>query len=344
MQQAEVAHQQGGAGGAGGAVGHPDQNPSGGFQAQAHAVDAQLGVGPVGGVDVVVHAVATGLGHHAGAAGETDDVAAGIALADGVGAGAGLGHGLVVAGHGVVVVAMDVDAQLGQVVQAQGVGDLVAEILHQSIVGAQALHRRVALVDHIAVAAVSGDGQGAVGADDIDAAAGGHRGQGAGDRLAQGADAGDRLGFAIVDRVRRVLAAIHVQVVIQYVAAGVGTGNGVTGGRVVAGVADIGVVDAAPFGGVAHVIDADRSIVGTLDDHPQGRGVLQGRATQADVRDHVGEVLGQLLAGQAQGLHLGVVVVDQVLVGTVGLDHQPAVAADHLHRAEHRYAHRHAQG
>ncbi|MCY1344845.1 hypothetical protein D9M69_308920 [compost metagenome] len=295
----------------------------------ADAVDLQHGARLVGAVDVQVDAVAARVVDATGAAGEQDDVAGRVALRPGVGL-RGLGSGLVVAGHRVVVVAADGDAQFGQVVQAQGVGDLVAEVLDQRVVGSQALHRGIGVVDHVAVGAVGGDGQGAVGAGDDGGAGARHGGQGPGHGLAQGANAGQRLGVAGID----------VGVVGQHVAGGIGAGYREAGGRGVVGLAGVAVVDPAPLGGEAFVVDPHRRVVGALDAHPQGSGRLQRRAADAEVLDDVGEVFRQRSTAGEQGLHGRIVVVDDVLVGAAGRDHQFAVAALHLRGADVRHVHR----
>ncbi|MNH22046.1 hypothetical protein D3C79_818860 [compost metagenome] len=51
----------------------------------------------------------------------------------------------------------------------------------------------------------------------------------------------------------------------------------------------------------------------------------------------------QPVAVLAQRLHLGIGVIDNVLVGTIGLDHQFAVLADHFDRAQRWHPHHHAQ-
>ncbi len=74
------------------------------------------------------------------------------------------GDGVVVVGHRRVVGALDGDVQHRDIGGATGVGVAVVEAVDQGVAGAQGLHRRHAVVQTIAVAAVGVERQPAVGA------------------------------------------------------------------------------------------------------------------------------------------------------------------------------------
>ena len=112
-------------------------------------------------VDVRVDAVAARLSHGAGAARHGDHVAARVdadsrrALAD-----AGDRRRLVVARDGVVVGAVDLDPQFGEIAQPAGIGDAIREDIDERRIGGdELLHGRVVVVDDIAIRAVRADYQ-----------------------------------------------------------------------------------------------------------------------------------------------------------------------------------------
>ncbi|MNO55554.1 hypothetical protein D3C76_460460 [compost metagenome] len=270
------------------------------------AIDLQLAAGAVGAVHVHVNAIAwrrhRGLVDGAGPAGEEDDVAGGVAFL-GVAIGrSGLGRGLVIAGHRVVEGALDDDAQLGDIAQAGHVAEAVAEELDQLVAGSQPLDRGVAVVDHIGITAVGIDGQGAVGAIEAGRGAGRDVGEVSRHRLTQPANAHHGPLLAIG-------GGVHIGIVGQHIAGGIATGGGVE--------------HTAGFDRRAIVIDAHGRVVRT----PQGDG--QGRVVDGagQVRNHIAELFHELLAGQAQGLHQGIVVIDHVLVGAVGAQDQLTIQA-----------------
>ncbi|MNK84069.1 hypothetical protein D3C87_1039080 [compost metagenome] len=230
-------------------------------------------------------------------------------------------RGGVIAGHRVVVGALNHDAQLRDIIQPAGIGDPVAEELDQLLPGTQALHRDVVVINHVGISAVGIDGQGAVEPGYNSGA--GNRGERCGAGLRHGANAGDGLGFAIGN-------TVDVGVVGQHVAGGVA--------------ARCAVGDAASLNGNTVVIHALGGVVGALDRHRQGSGGGGAR----EVADHVVEAIGQGLACQSQSLYQRVVVIDHVFIGTVAADQQlPVLPGDHQHaddwglNAGTRRAHRH---
>src|SRR5690606_4841677 len=108
--------------------------------------------------------------------------------------------------------------------------------------------------------------------------------------FAQGADTGDRPGLAEL---------VDIAVVGQDVAGGVAARRA--------------VVDAPGFDRLADIVLCHRGVVGAL----QGDGEGGDAGGTRQVADGVGEDFLQGVAGKAQGLYLGVVVVDDV-GGTAG--------------------------
>ena len=168
------------------------------------------------------------------------------------------------------------------------------------------VHRRVAVVDGVGVAAVGVDPEGAVGANQHEAAAAIGHASYTGALLDSRADAGD----AALGRQGRVVA-IDVAVVGEHIAAGVGARRT--------------VVSAASFKGCAGVVACDRGIIRPIDGDAQHADV--GEA--AKVSDRVVELFLQAVAG-AEGVDEWIAVVNDVGVGAVGVDGEGAVGpTDH---------------
>ena len=141
------------------------------------------------------------------------------------------------------------------------------------------VHRQVAVVDGVGVAAVGVDPEGAVGANQHEAAAAIGHARYTGALLRAGANAGD----AALGRQGRVIA-IDVAVVGEHIAAGDGARRAVVG--------------AASFKGCAGVVACDRGIIRPIDGDAQHADV--GEATE--VYDRVVERFLQAVAG-AEGIH-----------------------------------------
>ncbi|MCY1344846.1 hypothetical protein D9M69_308930 [compost metagenome] len=257
-------------------VAHAAGRTAAGFRAGADGGDGEL----VAAIDVAVvgQHVAAGVQHQAVAVVGDRDVE-------------------VVGGHRRIPGALDGDDELGDVFGAGGVAHAVAEGLQQGVAGLERLHRGQVVVHHIAVVAVGGHRQRAVGPGDRLAAA--DRGEGAAGSLAAGTDAVDGL----------AVAGIDVAVVAQQVAARVHP-EGAVGG-------------AAGLGGLGAVVDRQRVVVAPQDGDGEGRRA--GGAGQ--VAGGVGEGLAEGVERGAQGLDPRVGVVDHVGVAAVGVQCEAAVGA-----------------
>jgi hypothetical protein len=213
---------------------------------------------------------------------ESGNVGTGRAV---VGAAGLRGVGGVGIGSWIVVGALDGDRHLGGGSGARRIVHGVAERIGQRLRrGAQRLHGRIGVIDDIGVGAVGGDGQRtiAVGADDTGADIERER-----PGLGAGRDALHGLGFAVGD-------AVHIGVVGQHVAAGIGPRGA--------------VADTAGFDRDRCVGNCDRGVVGAVDGDRQGCGVLQ----PAIVLDRVVEGVGQCLRRGPQRLHGRVRLIHRV--------------------------------
>ena len=145
----------------GGAAGHRGECAARDFQAVAHAIDLELGRG------WLIEVVDVGVGAYAGIAG--DHVPAGIGRPRAAIGSSRAGSTMVIHGHRRIVGALNGDHQHGDRGQAVGIDHLVGELLDQRLAWRKRLNGGIAVVDDVAVAAVSVDGQAAE--------AGGHAGR-----------------------------------------------------------------------------------------------------------------------------------------------------------------------
>ncbi|MNI06029.1 hypothetical protein D3C73_589970 [compost metagenome] len=190
-----------------------------------------------------------------------------------------------------VIAPLDGDGQGLGADEATEVAHLIVKCFDQVLAGQQSLHCGIGIVQHIGVAAVGVEGEGAIEAAycTADGAAGGPE-----------ADAGDG---------ELLPVAIGIRVVGEDVAAWIGAAC---------------LIDA--FDGDGRIRDGGGGIIGPLDGDGDG-----GQAAGAGgIHQGVGKAVGQGIGRQTQGLHRRQVVVDHIGVAAIPIEQQPAIVAPQL--------------
>ena len=211
------------------------------------------------------------------------------------------GDRTVVAGDRGIIGALDGDAQHAEVGEADGVVEnRVIEGFLQAVAGAEGINGWVAVVDDVGVGAVGIHGEGAVGPLDHEVS----KAIGDPSHTRPFAAPCAHGGHGSVERWGVV--AIHVGVVGQHIAAGIAAGRAVG--------------HAARFHGGGRIVVGDGGIVGAMDGDGQNGRIREPAA----VTHRVVEVLAHGVEG-IERLNRGVVVVNHVGEGPIGMDGQGAI-------------------
>ena len=195
----------------------------------------------------------------------------------------------------------DRDRQNGDVGEAAEVIEHgVVESLAEGLAGDEGLNGRIGVVDPIPVRTIGLDREGAEAAHQHEAAAaGGSRCTGA--FHASQADSGD----GAIDG--RGVVRVDIRVVMEHVAGGVGSAEG--------------VVDSASLHGRANVIAGYRRIIGPIDVDGQDGGIREAAGV---VKEGVIERVGDDIT-RVEGINRGVGVVDHIGVGAIEVERQRSV-------------------